>query len=104
MCGERVVFLDSSILGYVPVMNERRAGLRRGVGEDAQLVIPCEQLALPCRVTNISEGGAGIRCDAIPPPATRIMLVMGDGRAFEGVTAWYHDGHLGLRFLAGDYE
>lgn len=95
------MFLDSSVLGYVPVINERRAGLRRGVGEDAQLVIPREQLALPCRVTNISEGGAGIQCDAIPPPATRIMLVMRDGRAFEGVTAWYHDGQLGLRFLNG---
>ena len=95
------MFLDSSVLGYVPVMNERRGGLRRCVAEDAQLIIPCEQLALPCRVINISEGGAGIQCDAIPPPATRIMLVMADGRAFEGVTAWYHDGQLGLRFLNG---
>ena len=100
MCGERVVFLDSSVLGYVPVLNERRAGHRQGVCEDAQLVIPSEGMTLPCKLTNISEGGAGIECDAIPRPATRIVLVMADGRALEGLTAWYRDGQLGLRFLA----
>ena len=92
------MFLDSSILGYVPALNERRSRRRRGMAEDASLVIPSENMTLPCRLMNISEGGAGIMCDAIPRAATKVVLVMRDGRSFEAVTAWYAKGQLGLRF------
>ena len=92
------MFLDSSILGYVPALNERRSRRRRSVVEDALLVIPSENMTLHCRVMNISEGGAGIECDAIPRAATKVTLVMRDGRCFEAVTAWYGKGQLGLRF------
>jgi len=68
------------------------------VAEDAALIIPSENMTLSCRVMNISEGGAGIQCDAIPRAGTAVTLRLRDGRAFEAVTAWYGNGQLGLRF------
>lgn len=93
-----MLFADSSVLGYAPTVTERRAHLRHSVDQAAELIIPSEMMALPCRVMNISEGGAGIACDAIPQAGTKITLVLQNGRRFEGVTAWYGDGELGLRF------
>ena len=43
-CGECVVFLDSSILGYVPALNERRSRRRRRSVVGALLVIPSENM------------------------------------------------------------
>lgn len=88
-------------LGYAPGLRERRVHDRRPVNEDAELIIPSEYITLPCRVRNLSDGGAGIECDVVPRAATRIKLVMKDGRVFDGVTAWYEDGQLGLSFVAG---
>ncbi len=93
-----MLLANSSVLGYAPVVAERRAHERRSVDQTAELVIPSEQMALPCRVINISESGAGIECDAIPQAGTSIILVMKSGERFEGVTAWYGNGELGLRF------
>ena len=95
-----MLLADSSVLGYAPEVAERRAHERHSVDEAAELLIPSEEMALPCRVTNISKGGAGVACDAIPQAGTRIILVMKNGKRFEGVTAWYGSGELGLRFTA----
>ena len=94
------MFPGLSVLGYAPGARERRAQYRCAVNEDAELVIPSEYITLPCRVLNLSEGGAGIKCDVVPRAATKIRLVMKDGRVFEGVTAWFENGQLGLRFAA----
>lgn len=94
------MFPGLSVLGYAPGTRERRAQHRRALNEDAELVIPSEYITLPCRVLNLSEGGAGIKCDVVPRAATKIRLVMKDGRVFEGVTAWFENGQLGLRFAA----
>ena len=88
-------------LGYAPSLKERRVHNRRALNEDAELIIPSEYITLPCRVRNLSDGGACIECDVVPRAATRIKLVMKDGRVFDGVTAWFEDGHLGLSFAAG---
>ena len=95
-----MLVLGSTALGYAPRLVERRAHVRELMDEAAELVIPSEDITLPCRVTNISGGGAGIACDMIPGAGTRITLVMRDGRRFAGVTAWYGEGELGLRFTA----
>jgi hypothetical protein len=99
MCGRVVLLPGLSVLGYAPHVKERRAHRRRRVDEVAELVIPSEYLTLPCRVMNLSEGGAGIECDVVPHAATRIRLVMKDRRVFEGVTAWFEGGQLGQRFV-----
>jgi hypothetical protein len=95
------LFPDLSLLGYVPRVKERRAHYRRRVNQDAELVIPGEYLTLPCRITNISPTGAGVVCDVVPCIATNIKLVMNDGRVFEGATAWFENGRLGIRFSTG---
>jgi hypothetical protein len=94
-----VLIPDVSLLGYVPGVKERRAHYRHRVDEDAELIIPSEYLTISCRVTDISQGGAGIICDVIPGAATPVRLVMKDGREFEAVTAWFENGQLGLRFV-----
>jgi len=93
------LFPGLSILGYAPAGKERRAHYRRSMDEDAELVIPSEYITLSCRVMNLSDGGAGIKCDILPRAGTQIRLVMNDGRVFEGVTAWFEDGQLGLHFV-----
>jgi hypothetical protein len=95
-----MLLADSSVLGYAPVVAERRTHERRSVNQAAELIIPSEEMTLPCRVINVSEGGAGIECDVIPQAGTSIILVMKTGQRFDGVTAWYGNGELGLRFTA----
>ena len=99
--GRMALFPGLSELGYAPTVRERRAHHRRRVDENAELIIPSEYITVPCKVVNLSEAGAGIVCDVVPRAATRIKLVMKDGRIFEGVTAWFENGQLGLRFAAG---
>ena len=94
------MFLDSSVLGYVPRAGERRTGPRRPVNEDAVLVIPGEDIPLPCRLLNISGDGAGIACDLIPRAGAKVRLILQGGHVFDAVTAWYGDGQLGLNFTA----
>lgn len=77
----------------------RRKEHRRPVDEAAQLIIPSENLTIPCRVTNISDKGAGVACDIILPTDVKIRLVMYDGITYECSVAWAERGQLGLRFL-----
>src|SRR5689334_25434912 len=79
---------------------ERRAHVRRTIDEHGELIIPSENMILPCRVVNISAGGAKVMCDALPPSGSKITLVMSSGKRFEGVTTRYGKGELGLQFSA----
>jgi hypothetical protein len=79
---------------------DRRAHPRRPVDEDAQFVIPSENMAIPCRVVNLSAGGAKIMCDAIPDFGTKVLLILRSGEVFEGVTVRYGEGELALKFAA----
>jgi len=94
------MFLNTQPLNDVYVGTERRAHKRRIVDERGQLAIPSENMALPCWVVNISEGGAKVVCDAIPQAGTRVVLIFGDGNCHEAVTTRFTDGELGLRFVA----
>ncbi len=93
------MFPEPSALGYAPSAKDRRLSNRRDVDEAAELIIPGEYLTLACRVLNLSGEGACIKCDIIPLAATKVRLVLQNGRAFEGVTAWFEAGQLGLRFV-----
>ena len=79
---------------------ERRASFRGREDQEAVLVVPGEPLTLSCRVANISAGGASILCDPVVESGTKIRLVLKDGRVFEGVTVWFDEGQLGLRFVS----
>ena len=96
------MLLNTQPRNDVYVGTERRAHKRRVVDQRGQLAIPSENLVLPCRVVNISEGGAKVTCDAIPLAGTRVVLIFGDGNCHEAVTTRYADGELGLRFVAAE--
>jgi len=96
------MFLNTMPLNDVYVGTERRAHKRRIVDQRGQLVIPSENLTLPCSIVNISEGGAKIVCDAIPTTGTKVILIFGNGNCSEAVTARYAEGELGLQFVAPD--
>ena len=90
-----------SALPFIPAhatAEDRRAHPRRMLNQDAQFVIPGENMAIPCRVVNISAGGAKITCDAIPQPGSKVLLILTSGECFEGVTARYGEGELALKF------
>jgi len=92
------MFLESLPLGVTYRGKERRAHPRRIIDEHGELIIPAENMILPCRVVNISAGGAKVMCDAIPPSGSKITLVMSSGKRFEGVTTRYGENELGLKF------
>jgi hypothetical protein len=94
------MFLETLSLGTSYSGKERRAHPRHVIDEHGELIIPAENMILPCRVVNISDGGAKVMCDAIPPSGSKITLVMSSGKRFDGVTTRYGEGELGLQFTA----
>ena len=92
------MFLEGLSLNATYRGQERRAHPRRISDEQGELTIAAENMTLPCCVVNISAGGAKVTCDAIPPSGSKIILVLSNGRRFEGVTTRYGDGELGLKF------
>ena len=94
------MLLNTMPLNEVYVGTERRAHKRRIVDERGQLVIPSENLTLPCSIANISQGGAKVICDAIPATGTKVILIFGDGKCVEAITARFAEGELGLQFSA----
>ena len=93
------MFLEGLSLSTSYRGKERRAHPRQIVDEHGELIIPAENMILPCRVVNISAGGAKVMCDAIPPSGSKITLVMSSGKRFEGVTTRYGESELGLKFV-----
>jgi hypothetical protein len=96
------MFLNTQPLNDVYVGPDRRAHKRRVINERGQLVIPSENLTLPCSIVNISAGGAKVVCDAIPATGTKVILIFANGNCSEAVTARLVDGELGLQFVAAD--
>jgi hypothetical protein len=96
------MFLNTLPLDDVYVGPDRRAHKRRVINERGQLAIPSENLTLPCRIVNISAGGAKVVCDAIPAAGTRVVLIFANGNCSEAVTTRLVDGELGLQFAASE--
>ena len=94
------MFLETLPVGAIYRGKERRAHPRQIIDEHGELIIPAESMILPCRVVNISAGGAKVMCDALPPSGFKITLVMSSGKRFAGVTTRYGKGELGLQFTA----
>lgn len=92
------MFLNTQPLNEVYVGTDRRAHKRRVVDVQGQLVIPSENITLPCSIVNVSVGGAKVVCDAIPTSGTNVILIFEDGSCFEAVTTRYCEGELGLQF------
>jgi hypothetical protein len=96
------MLLNTQPLSDVYVGPDRRAHKRRVVNERGQLVIPSENLTLPCAIVNISTGGAKVVCDAIPVTGTKVILIFANGNCSEAVTTRLVDGELGLQFIVSE--
>jgi hypothetical protein len=92
------MFLEGLSLNATYRGQERRAHPRRIIDEHGELTIISENMTLPCAVVNISAGGAKVMCDAIPPSGSEVVLILSNGKRYEGLTTRYGEGELGVRF------
>jgi hypothetical protein len=71
----------------------------------ATLILPATSQELPCLVTDISGGGAGLHYQQESPSAGLIArLAIEEFGVFDGITARASGGTRGLRFLQGEVE
>lgn len=69
-----------------------------------EMFVPAEDCTLQCDVTNLSLGGAGVRCDE-PPPLSAFVILQVDGLGhYDCVVSRYIDGELGLRFVCDEVK
>jgi len=79
--------------------DELREFKRNAVNLPGTLIVPAEDVTLPCQVLNLSGGGAGLACEDPPPLHTYVILcIEGFGR-LEAVTKRFVEGELGLQFV-----
>jgi hypothetical protein len=88
-----------------PVLAKARADRRRfrrvDVNLPGKLFIPADSREVPCKVVDLSPGGASLECEFLPEIGTHVVLYVdgGFGR-FEGAVA-RRDGYgFGMRFNA----
>jgi hypothetical protein len=84
---------------FSPEPIEARLYPRYAITLTGSIFLPVEDVALPCRVLNLSGGGAGIRCEEPPPLNAFVVLYIDGFGRFEGVTTRYELGELGMRFV-----
>ncbi len=84
---------------HTPEGKERRGSSRKPMNEAAELFIPDEGWTLPCLVMDMSATGAKVKCDAIPPSGTPVVLIFESGISIDAVTTRFGGGELALKFL-----
>jgi hypothetical protein len=82
---------------------ERRRYQRVQVELDARLFVPGDQREAPCKVTDMSPGGAQLTCEIIPTADTSVILYIDGFGRFESVVARppkgeWSDGKFGVKF------
>jgi hypothetical protein len=82
-----------------PSAVEQREYQRNTVDLPGNLIVPAEEVTLPCRVLNLSGGGASIRCEEPPPLHTYVILCIPGFSRLEAVTRRFVEGELGLQFV-----
>ena len=81
---------------------DRRAHERFGTALAGKFYVPAQKIALDCEVTNLSGGGASVRCAQPALLNTNgVLYIEGLGR-FECVTSRYAEGLLGLSFVCNE--
>ena len=81
---------------------DRRAHERFGTALAGKFYVPAQKIVMDCEVTNLSGGGASVRC-AQPALLNTdgVLYIEGLGR-FECVTTRYAEGLLGLTFVCNE--
>lgn len=92
MQAKRGAELLSSIL-------EEREFKRKGTNLSANLIVPAEEVTLPCQVLDLSGGGARVSCSDPPPLHTYVILCIDGFGRLESVTRRFAGGQLGLQFV-----
>jgi hypothetical protein len=82
-----------------PSTVEQREYQRNAFNLPGNLIVPAENITLPCQVLNLSGGGASIRCEDPPPLHTYVILWIGGFGRLEAVTKRFVEGELGLQFV-----
>ncbi|HWA90906.1 MAG TPA: PilZ domain-containing protein [Rhizomicrobium sp.] len=81
---------------------EMRRSERMRLEIAGKMIVPAEDVAIDCRVVDLSDSGAGVVCDEMPPlHAFTLLYVEGFGR-YEAVVARVEGNVLGLRFVFND--
>jgi hypothetical protein len=81
---------------------DARAYRRYEINLAGNIFVPAQEATLPCKVLNLSGGGAGIRCEEPPPLDSPVVLYIDGFGRFDGVTTRYELGELGMRFVCGE--
>lgn len=81
---------------------EQRRSERLHTTLEGRMFLPAEEAMIDCRVVDLSDNGAGVTTDEMPPLQAFVLLyVEGFGR-FEAVVARIDGKVLGLRFVLND--
>lgn len=81
---------------------ERRVHVRKPALWKAQIRVGLEHF--PCRVIDMSLGGAGLRTDAHLLLGTRLKLVVDHIGVFKAKVAWVDDDQMGIMFTIDENE
>jgi len=78
---------------------DRRGSDRVSAQLEGKLFVPAEERTVDCTISNLSVGGAGIKCEEPPPLDSFVVLYVDGFGRFDGVATRYHEGELGLKFV-----
>jgi hypothetical protein len=67
-----------------------------------QLFNPINEQSAPCKVLNLSAGGAAVQCDTQFPAGLSLVLYIENFGRFEGTTVVHKSGQLALEFVIGE--
>lgn len=77
---------------------DRRLFQRVDVDLDGRIFLPHDQREAPCKVFNLSPGGAMIACDFDLTPGSTVILYADEFGRFEGEVVRLKDGNFGIQF------
>ena len=81
---------------------EQRGCERTRTKLEGRMFVPAEEKTLDCEVVNLSDSGAGIVCEEVPPRHAFVVLYVDGFGRFEAVAARMEGKVLGLRFVLND--
>jgi hypothetical protein len=90
--------MSSAVLASV----DRRKYERIKLFLPGQLFNPINEQSAPCKVLNLSAGGAAVQSDCQFPAGLSLVLYIENFGRFEGTTVVHKNGQLALQFVIGE--
>lgn len=79
---------------------ERRRFRRVTVDLSGRLFVPADGRESPCKITDMSPGGASVECECIPDAGAQVVLYIDRLGRFEGTVVRQDANGLGVRFIS----